>query len=411
MNVEQDVQKFKFELLRKIPFYGDIVMRLPIEADSSILTACTNGAKICYNPKFFKSLESQERYFVLMHEILHVLLLHCRRGEKRDPKIWNTACDIVVNQMLTNMHYELQNRGIFLKKPKDGIYAAVSKDITTEELYEQIAALNKKRKKNSKNLIIKKNFVWGGDGDKNMMEIQTMDDLEDYEVLLNGALSDEIRMNEQMIKGMIKESLQKNRSSIGSNLVPGQLIRLTESKKLNWRLLLKNFLNQKISDEASYSTPERKYLHMDMILPGYSMTDDELDEIWAFIDSSGSISENEMNQFLTQLYRISKEFHCVANICYWDTKVTDVYRNIRNEKDILKCKPNHSGGTDINCVYNWIQENKVKPDVMVILTDGAFGKLTTPAFKKKYGRQTILVVSSQRFISDEMKKIGKIAAL
>ena len=250
-----------------------------------------------------------------------------------------------------------------------------------------------------------------------MKEIEVMDDLDSYEMIRDGSFSgtemssEEIQMNEQMIKRLIKESMQKNRSDLGSYLVPRQLIMLTESKKLNWKVLLKNFLNQKISDEASYSTPERKYLHMDLILPGYSMTDDELDEIWAFVDSSGSISDNEMNQFLTQLYRISKEFHCVTNLCYWDTKVTDVYRNIRNEKDILKCKPKHSGGTDINCVYQWISENKVKPDVMLILTDGAFGKLTTPAFEKKYRRQTILIISSDRYVTDEMKDIGKIAAL
>lgn len=405
MTVEQDVQRFKVELLRKMPFYGDIVMRLSFERNDQIPTACTDGLNIYYNPKFFQPLEQGERYFILMHEVMHVLLMHCKRHNKRDPRIWNTAGDIIINQMLSNLSSHMHKFGIPFRRPDNGIYAFVSPDKTTEDLYEEIRVLNKNRKKNSKTLMIKKNFSWGGDGESNMKEITVMDDLD------RSRNSDDMAANEQMIKRMIKESMTKNRSSIGSYFVPNQLTHLTESKRLNWRTLLKGFLNQKISDEASYTTPERKYLHMDLLLPGYSMTDDELDEIWAFIDSSGSISESEMNQFLTQIYRISKEFHCVTNICYWDTRVTDVYRNIQKEKDILKCTPKHSGGTDINCVYNWISENKVKPDVMIILTDGAFGHLTTPAFKKKYQRQTILVISSNRFVTDEMKKIGRIATL
>lgn len=431
MTVEQDVQRFKMELLRKMPFYGDIVVRLSFESNYNIETACTNGLKVYYNPDFFKELAQGERYFILMHEVFHVILMHCRRGIQRDPRIWNTACDIIVNQMLTQMRTHMNVAGIPFTRPQSGIFARISGDMTTEELYEEIAAANNKLTKKQKVLVLKKDFVWNGNAASNVQEVKIPDDLDTYVVDSDGRVHgsnssvhgsnsnandqnsnfEEILFNEQMIKNIVREALQKNRSDVGSYYIPQQMLALTESKKLNWKTLLKNFLNQKISDEASYTTPERKYLHMDMILPGYSMTDDELEELWAFVDSSGSISQNEMNQFLTQLYRISKEFHCVINICYWDTKVTEVYRNIRSEKEILKCVPKHTGGTNINCVYQWISENKVKPDVMLILTDGAFGHLTTPDFKKKYQRQTILVISSDRYVNDEMKKIGKIATL
>jgi predicted metal-dependent peptidase len=150
---------------------------------------------------------------------------------------------------------------------------------------------------------------------------------------------------------------------------------------------------------------------MDMILPGHSLTDETVEEIWAFVDSSGSVGHDEMTQFLTQLYRIAREFKCIFNICYWDTAVTEVYKKILREDEILKCIPHHSGGTDINCVYQWIRDNKVKPDVMLILTDGYFGQLTTPTFSRQLGKKTILVLSSDIMINDDMKKIGKIAKL
>ena len=53
MDMEQEVQRFRMELLRKYPFYGDIVMRLPFVANSQIETARTNGYQIEYSPRFF----------------------------------------------------------------------------------------------------------------------------------------------------------------------------------------------------------------------------------------------------------------------------------------------------------------------------------------------------------------------
>ena len=226
-----------------------------------------------------------------------------------------------------------------------------------------------------------------------------------------GYLLKEIGLSKQAILDIIRESATKNRSSMGSYFVPKQLFGPVESKKIKWQVLLKDFLIEEINEETSYSTPERKYIHMDLIIPGYGTQEERLEEIWAFVDSSGSIGSKEMSQFLTQLYRISKEFHCVINICYWDTEVTDVYKKIANEKDIFNSLPKHSGGTDINCVYRWIKENKVKPDVMLVLTDGFFGELGQQYYNRTLSQKTILVLSGNIQVTESMKHIGKIARL
>jgi hypothetical protein len=48
---------------------------------------------------------------------------------------------------------------------------------------------------------------------------------------------------------------------------------------------------------------------------------------------------------------------------------------------------------------------------MLILTDGYFGSLTTPTFNRQLGKKTILVLSTNSMINEDMKKIGKIAKL
>ena len=404
MNVEIEIQRFKMELLRKMPFYGDILMHLVFVADERISTAATDGKTIWYNPRFLSGMKPGERNFVLMHEVFHVLLRHGVRNANstRDMGVWNTACDIIVNHALLKLHGNMRAMNIPFERSPVGIFASINDDETAENLYAKIIADNANKDKHTKTLKIRRRYCGSGTYE----EVTIPSDIQPSKLS-----TEESNMVDQWLQEMIRTAAQKNRSTMGSYFIPTQIYALVESKKLDWRKLLKDFLSQEVGDDASYTTPERKYLHMDLILPGHSMTDGTVEEIWAFIDSSGSIGQEEMAQFLTQLYRIARQFKCIFHICYWDTAVTDVYKNIRREDDILKSVPRHSGGTDINCVYQWIHDNKVRPDVMLILTDGYFGSLTTPTFNRQLGKKTILVLSTNSMINEDMKKIGKIAKL
>ena len=60
MVIEDEIVRFKMQLLRKMPFYGDIVMRLPIVRNDAVSTARTNGRMIEYGKVF-------EVFFVMEH--------------------------------------------------------------------------------------------------------------------------------------------------------------------------------------------------------------------------------------------------------------------------------------------------------------------------------------------------------
>ena len=426
MDLEMEIKRFKMDLLRKMPFYGDIVMRLPFIENTHIPTAQTNGGKIEYNPNFLSSQTRGQRNFILMHEVFHVLLFHCKRHGERNHRLWNTAADMIVNRMLLDLMNNMKEASIPFERPVDGIFANIGIGETVENLYEMLLVYNKKMGKNSKKVLVQLNSLWGN---QNLVEIKAPDDIvmNDSEIFdidvvdgrslagassgLDGKDLPEIGLSENMLLQIIRESASTNRSSIGSYFVPDQIFGLVESKRIKWQTLLRDFFVEEPSDESSYTTPERKYIHMDLILPGYGQSEEKIDEIWAFVDSSGSVGKNEMEQFLTQLYRIAKEFKCVFNIGYWDTRVTDVYKKILKEDDILKSLPRHSGGTDINCVYRWLKENKVKPDIMLILTDGYFGSLDRSLFVPSLGKKTILVLSGSIPTNDDMKRMGKITRL
>ena len=147
-NAEQEVNKFRYALMRKMPFYGDIVMRLPFVADHSIPTAATNGIAIKYNPDFIMSMPEGQRNFVLMHEVFHALLGHCSRNADRNPQLWNIAADYIVNSSLTQLSRSMKAAGIPFERAKDGLYANVGPADTVENLYAKLLDLNRWKQEN-----------------------------------------------------------------------------------------------------------------------------------------------------------------------------------------------------------------------------------------------------------------------
>ncbi len=146
MDMEQEVQRFRMELLRKYPFYGDIVMRLPFESNPAIETARTNGYRIEYNPAFLQKLTRPQRCYVLMHEVLHVMLFHCSRRGDRDPELWNVSADLLVNSMLDRMKWSMSTVQIQIERPPEGIFGLVDDSQTVENIYRQLEGMNRHRK-------------------------------------------------------------------------------------------------------------------------------------------------------------------------------------------------------------------------------------------------------------------------
>ena len=420
MTIEQEITKFKMTLLRKMPFYGDILMQLPFVRNDRISTARTDGGKIEYNSGFLSSLSEGARNYVIMHEVFHVLLFHCKRSLDRDPAIWNTAGDLVVNHMLDRLTGHFRVTGIPFERPPKGIFGNLTDSDTVENVYESLAAYNYPHRLDRKKVYIKRNTFRHKESElvdaptdlvTNAGDGTTADGSVTADAAGLGVPAAADGISESKLLQIIRDAASANRSDAGSYFIPDALLTLTESKNIPWQSLLRDFLVEEISDESSYTTPERKYLHMDMILPGYSRDRESLEEVWAFVDSSGSVGKDQMEQFITQLYRIVKEFRCVCNICYWDTGVTDVYKKIRKAEDVLKSKPRHSGGTNINCVYQWLTEKNVRPDVMLILTDGYFGPLNNSCFLPTLKKKTILVLSGSVAVNNDMKRIGTITRL
>ena len=127
-------------MLVKYPFFGSVVANVNYKENKEIPTAGTDGQTIYYNPDFLKKLKPDEQTFIFAHEVCHIAFDHIRRSEGKDPEVWNTATDGVINQFLKRDGLKLVEGGV-------DIAEAINYD--AEQLYDKL--LKEKQQSQSQN--------------------------------------------------------------------------------------------------------------------------------------------------------------------------------------------------------------------------------------------------------------------
>jgi predicted metal-dependent peptidase len=143
-DVAQEVSRSIVALLLKEPFYGHllsgVVRRIDDKVDTAAVSLTPNGLHLIVNPQFFiQELKKDERVAVIKHESLHLLFRHLYRPliQKGDPKLFNIAADLVVNQHVSP--WPLPDMAVTLRAfPDMGLEA----NQTLECYYNKLKSLN-----------------------------------------------------------------------------------------------------------------------------------------------------------------------------------------------------------------------------------------------------------------------------
>ena len=146
--------------------------------------------------------------------------------------------------------------------------------------------------------------------------------------------------------------------------------------KVNWREALRDFVKTAMQgkDKTTWKRLHKRYLASDLIMP--SSYSDKVGGIAIGIDTSGSIGTEELTQFLSEVKSICDEVSPeVIDILYWDTHVAsrETYRDNELAGLIETTKPAGGGGTEPACVPKFMKKHDMKPECLIMLTDGYIG--------------------------------------
>jgi len=352
-------------LLLKAPFFGNLATRLIIQnADAWCPTAATEGRHFFYNSEFINRLSLKECEFLFGHEVLHVVYDHMGRRGDREPRLWNIADDYCVNADLIEhkigdkitkvpILYNNKYQGWSAEEVYDDLYKNASK-IDVQKLLEQVL---------DEHLDGDEEGDDDGDNDGNGNKEGN-----------NGRprLSKE---EKKAIRDEIKEAVLAAAEAAGAGNVPGNIKRMIKdltAPVVNWRELLQQQIQSIIKNDYSWTRPSRRGWHMDAILPG--MKNAQTIDICVAIDTSGSISNDDLKLFLSEVKGIMDMYDDYkVHIITWDTEVYNpADYSPDSAEDITSYEPGGGGGTDPHCVWEYLKENDIEPKKLIMFTDFCF---------------------------------------
>jgi len=345
-------------LLLRASFFGNLATRLKlVNADEWCTTAATDGRNFYYNSRFVDMLKPKEIEFLFGHEVLHCVYDHFGRRGDRDPQLFNIANDYCVNADLKKHRI-----GEFITTVPC-LYNKEYDDMSSEEIYDLL--YENAEKIDISDLI-----------DRMLDEHLDGEDDSDGDQDRNGTgnrpkMSREER---QQVRDEIKEAMLSAASaSDGAGNLPAGVKRILQeltAPKLNWRELLRMQLESTIKSDYTWMRASRKGWHMDAIMPGQKP--DELIDIAIAIDASGSIDARMLKDFLSEAQGIMDQFQSYRiHVITFDTRVYNpVQYNSDNLDSMLDYEVAGGGGTEFDCIFEYLKEEQIEPKRLVVFTDG-----------------------------------------
>jgi predicted metal-dependent peptidase len=287
----------QIRLSESFPFFGALLMMAPIVMTNTIPTAATNGRDLLFNADFVRSLSAQELDGVVVHELLHLALSHVPRRGVRDHMVWNIAADIHVNGIV----YSLKQ----LKLPAGAVEDLGLAPLCVEEIYEKL--LNDKKSTSKNRLTLRR-------------EAYKLDVVDLVELPDDGVDSHDSKNISELSAQLVTTWTSNVSCALGMagkqhhGSPPAALLRSVleaNTPQIDWQSALWRSVVRTPDDFAGF---DRRHLWRGLYVE--VLEADTLD-IDVCIDTSGSVSDSQLSEFLGLLRNIVCSYPSVRCRLYY----------------------------------------------------------------------------------------------
>ena len=349
---EEIIQKCILQVRRECSFFGSLMLFAEIEKSKTLPTAATDGRKIFFNEEFLNSLPSQEQNALMLHEVLHMALLHVTRRQSRDPHIWNIAADIVVNDLI--------ERNTSFPLPEGAITDNRFQDKSVEYIYEALLKSKKKYK------LVISDILQPSNANSDESKKDSNDDI----APLSQEEIDEIESFWKDKMEILKNSSEHQLSSGKGSLPAGieQEISTILEPEVDWRHALWKYVGK---TPADFDDLDRRFIYKGLYLESLLT---EAVEVSVCIDTSGSVSDELLMQFAGELKGILRSYPNVkCSLFFADTHLAGPYEIDRIEQ---MPKAVGRGGTSFVPFFDYLKKNGEEKSLLgnhklsIYFTDG-----------------------------------------
>ena len=383
----------RMRILYNHGFYGLLLMHMIYAVSEEIETACTDGVRITFSIDFLDSLSDSELDFVMMHEILHVVLQHCFRGDVEDPEAYNIAADIVVN---SNIMLENGMKASSITLSKYGIAMHVAPDgkegheYTAEQVYAMLPKnLNKKGNNKSPGSAVgrakKENKKGNNKGPGSAVgrakkeiskeqhqPVRVWDDHSQW-----GKYEEDDTLRDVWVKRFedAAEAIKIRDPSNARGLLPAfaeRILKELKKTQTDWRTILNDFIQEEVVD-YSFAPPDRRFDDSPFFLPDFNGKEDRVEDILFMIDTSGSMSDDMIAAAYSEVKGAIDQFNGKLKgwLGFFDAAIIKP-QPFSDENEFKIIKPAGGGGTDFQIIFEYVfhhMSDKL-PASIIILSDG-----------------------------------------
>jgi len=359
-------------------FYGYFLLQMSREIKYDISSPTAVNFKlskyvIYFNPYIFLNLSANQMKSTIKHEIYHVLASHLNRARSLKVKYStlaiNMAMDMVVNQYLDYLPpYATTIESINFK------YGLKLQHYMAMEFYAQ-------KIQEALNLLEEEDEDEEDDSKDKHIE-------KEYDVLKAHDLWDE---SKEVEDETLKNFTEKFAAVAEKGKVPLYLDGILKGLKSNkgeipWNLYLKKIIGTLESDKkktvARRSRRQPNRLDLRGELRGH------IARITLAIDISGSISDEEFNGAIKEVFNIIRTYKHEITLLECDTEIRQVYK-VKSINSIRK-RCSSRGGTKFTPVFKYV--NNTDTNILIYFTDGK-GEEKLSVIPKGY--KTLWVISGR----------------
>ena len=432
MDKVQSLSKTSKDLMLREPYYGFFLIMLNKLWDSKrVPTAGVSKNGINYqlaiNEDFWMSLTEDQKLGLLKHELLHIAFGHLTMFFKfTDRRLANVAMDMEINQYidrdwLPGGEYSKEEFDEIKEAAKIEIAEAKERDAPMEELkaiadkvpsrgimiedyddveldtkagcryyYDKLKKLQDEKKQNG---------TCGSPSMDDLLDSIDEGDIPDHSTWeeFENMTEAEHKLIERQLQKVLsdaKEQTIKKRGNVPGEIEGVIIIENIVPPKFDWRGFIRRFTG--VSTKVFTKKIRRKENKRFDANPGLKVKMRQ--HMLLAIDTSGSVSDNELKEFMSEMHHIYK---CGVDITIvqCDTRIN----SIEPYKGKFEMTVIGRGGTEFDPVLNYFNENLKKYTSLVYFTDGECDTSVRPK------GNILWVLSEQSSMNDSLP--GKVIKL
>ena len=357
MDKARSLSKISKDLMLKEPYYGFFLIMLNKVWRKDLPTAGVSKHNINYqlaiNEDFWMGLSDDHKMGLLKHELLHIAFGHLVSFSSfSNKKLANVAMDMEINQYIEDSW--LPEGGIRIEDYED---LKLDRKAGCRYYYDQLLRLQDEKDKNG---------TTGNDAMDQLLDNVASGDIPDHSTWeeFDDMTDAEKKLIEKQVQKILQDAKEQTVKKRGN--VPGEiegLIQIEEitRAKFDWKGYIRRFtgVSTKVFTKKIRRKENRRYEEN----PGLKIKMRQ--HMLLAIDTSGSVSDTELQEFMNEIHHIYKQGVDVT-VVQCDTSIRSIepYKG-KNEINVFG-----RGGTEFDPVLDYYNANLKKYTSLVYFTDG-----------------------------------------